>query len=80
VERQNVTLAIPKDLLRRARLLAVESNSSLSGLLVRALEDSVVRATRYADAHHAHEIILEEGLELGLNERIRWSRDELHRR
>ncbi len=41
---QNVTLAIPKDVLRKAKILAVQKNTSLSGLLTQTLIDLVAGA------------------------------------
>jgi predicted transcriptional regulator len=80
MERQNVTLALPKDLLRRAKIMAVEENSSLSRLLTTALADMVDRRERYRDARHTHLTILAEGYDMGLNGKISWSRDDLHER
>ena len=36
---QNVTLSIPKDILRKAKILAVQKNTSLSGLLTQTLTE-----------------------------------------
>ncbi|MBI2357305.1 MAG: hypothetical protein HYV04_00035, partial [Deltaproteobacteria bacterium] len=43
VEKQNVTLSIPKDVLREAKHLAVDRGISLSGFLVEALEERAKR-------------------------------------
>src|SRR4030067_291332 len=44
---QNVTLAIPKDILRKAKILAVQKNISLSGLLTQTLADLVAHQEAY---------------------------------
>lgn len=80
MERQNVTLALPKDLLRRAKLVAVDANSSLSRLLADALRDLVERRERYGEARHMHLTILAEGFDMGLKGEIEWSRDDIHER
>ena len=80
MERQNVTLSIPKDVLRRAKLLAVERGTSLSGLLVQALQDAVVRADRYDRARKRHLASLEEVMDLGTEGKATWRREELHGR
>ena len=36
---QNITLSIPKNVLRKAKILAVRKNISLSGLLTQTLSD-----------------------------------------
>ena len=47
---QNVTLAIPKDVLRKAKILAVQKNTSLSGLLTQTLADLVSHQEAYEQA------------------------------
>lgn len=54
MDKQNVTLSIPKELLRKAKILAVEQNTSLSGLLTETLTDIVARADEYAKAGERH--------------------------
>jgi hypothetical protein len=44
---QNVTLAIPKNVLRKAKILAVQKNTSLSGLLTQTLVDLVAHQEAY---------------------------------
>ena len=39
MEKQNATLSLPKALLREAKILSVERETSLSQLLVEALQD-----------------------------------------
>ena len=78
MDKQNVTLALPKDLLRRARLVAVEERSSLSRLLADALQDIVRKRETYRDARHLHLAILDQGFEMGLNGESAGSRDALY--
>ncbi len=80
MEKQNVTLAVPKETLRKARLLAVERNTSLSALLVEAIEEVVAKADTYELAKEQHLAMLEQGFNLGSNGQITWSREELHER
>ena len=80
MEKQNVTLSIPKETLRKARLLAVERNTSLSSLLVEAIEEIVAKADAYELAKEQHLAILKEGYNLGTYGNITWSREELHER
>ena len=42
METQNITLALPKDVLLKVKLLAVKRNTSVSGLLTQTLERLVL--------------------------------------
>lgn len=77
---QNITLAIPKEILRKAKLIAVQHKTSLSGLLTRALEDVVMREESYHKAKKRHVSILKKGSDLGTKGRASWSREDLHAR
>lgn len=80
MERQNVTLSIPKDLLLKAKHLAVNRGSSLSGWLTETLEDIVAREEDYTEARNRQEHLLEKGLKLGLYGKVSWPREEVHER
>jgi hypothetical protein len=75
---QNVTLAIPKDILRKAKILAVQKSTSLSGLLTQTLADLVSHQEAYEQARQRNLALLERGLDLGTQGKITWKRDELH--
>ena len=77
---QNVTLAIPKDVLRKAKILAVQKNTSLSGLLTQTLADLVSHQEAYEQARLRNLALLERELDLGTQGKITWKRDELHER
>ena len=80
MERQNVTLSIPKEILKKAKMLAVEQDTSLSGLLTRVLTETVEQHEEYALARVAHLALLEEGMDLGTDGKIAWERESLHDR
>ena len=77
---QNVTLAIPKDILRKAKILAVQKNTSLSGLLTQTLVEIVSRDEGYQQARQRNLAILASGFDLGTQGQITWKREELHDR
>lgn len=77
---QNVTLAIPKDVLRKAMILAVQKNTSLSGLLTQALVDLVTQQNAYEQACLRNLALLQRGLGLGTQGQVPWKRDDLHER
>ena len=77
---QNVTLAIPRDILRKAKILAVQKNTSLSGLLTQALVDLVAHQEAYEQARRRNLDLLDHGFDLGTQGSISWKREELHER
>ena len=80
-ELRNVTLTLPADILRRARHLAVERGLSLSRLLAEELEQLVVKDDEYEAAQKRALARMRKGFDLGFkDQRIPWSRDELHER
>lgn len=80
MDRQNVTLSVPKDVLVKAKLIAVKRQTSLSGLLTETLEDLVKADGAYAAARERQLRLMEEGLDLGTYGRPLATRDELHER
>lgn len=80
METQNVTLAIPKKILRTAKQLALDRQTSLSRLLVGLIEDLVATENRYELARQRHLALLHQGFDLGGEGRPRASREELHER
>jgi hypothetical protein len=77
---QNVTLAIPKDILRKAKILAVRRNTSLSGLLTQTLAEMVSRDEGYEQARLHNMQMLNSGIDLGTQGSITVKREELHER
>ncbi len=80
MDAQNITLSIPKDLLRKAKLIAVQRGTSVSGLLSQALENLVRQEDTYADAKRRHLNWLGQAADLGTGGQISTRRDELHER
>ncbi len=79
-DRQNVTLSLPKPLLRKAKILAVERQTSLSGLLAGALETLVRDQDEYERAKERALSYMRNARDLGTKGRITWTRDSLHER
>lgn len=80
MERQNITLSLPKALLRKAKTLAVMQDRSLSDLLRKTLEEKVKEETGYQKASRRQLAVIEKGFDLGTQGKITISRDELHER
>ncbi len=77
---QNITLSIPKDVLKKIKHIAVEKNTSVSGLLTQQLLEIAAKDDNYkrAKANQLH--FLKKGFDLGIEEKITWKRDELYDR
>ncbi|MCW5875998.1 MAG: hypothetical protein KIS85_03860 [Anaerolineales bacterium] len=80
MEKQNVTLALPKELLQKAKLLAVKRKTSLSALLASTLAEVVNKDEGYDAGKQRYLKWLEEGRDLGTKGEITWTRDDLHER
>lgn len=80
MERQNVTLSLPKSLLRKAKAVAVSKEKSLSELMRESLEEKVREETGYQRAKEKHTKLLMKGFDLGTKGHFRISREELHER
>ncbi len=78
MQRQNVTLSLPKDLLRKAKVIAASQDKSLSELLRESIEDKVREANGYKKARTRQRKLLKDGLNLGTNGHISITREELH--
>ncbi len=80
METQNITLALPKALVRKAKIIAVERHTSLSGLLRQLLAEAVEQEDNYVQAQHRHLDALHRGADLGTGGTAHWRREELHER
>lgn len=76
--KQNITLTVDKDLIRKARILAAERSTSISGLLAVELERIVGERDRYEKAKNAAIAELRRGYDLGGGALP--SRDEVYER
>jgi len=80
MEKQNVTLSLPKLLLKKAKVVAASREKSLSELLRESLEQKVREANGYKKARQRQLKLLKEGLDLGTKGDIATTRDEVHER
>ena len=80
MERQNITLSMPRALLKKAKTMAVMEGRSLSELLRITLEEKIKRETGYRSAKSRQISLMEKGFNLGTKGRISISREELHER
>ena len=80
METQNVTLAIPKQVLSDARLLVMKRQTSLSALVTQMLAEMVVEETGYTKARDHHLGLLNANLDLGTRGVIGRTREDVHER
>jgi hypothetical protein len=80
MERQNVTLSLPKRLLKKAKVTAAQQEKSLSELMREALEQRINQSGEYDKAKKRHLRLLERGFDLGSRGELAFSREELHDR
>jgi hypothetical protein len=80
MEKQNVTLSLPKDILRNAKAAAAINDKSLSAFLLEALKDKLEESRDYDAAMRRQMKGLKRGLPLGTGGQITWTREELHER
>lgn len=77
---QNITLSLPRRLLRRLKIVAARRETSVSGLITGLIEDIVSREDEYEEARKSAATRLKRGWDLGTGGRASWTRDELHER
>ena len=76
--KQNVTISISPDTVRKARILAARRSTSISGLLAEEIEKLVGAEEAWERSERSALALLEQGFHLG--GRIAVGRDELHER
>lgn len=76
--KQNITLSLEKDLIKKGKIIASKKETSLSRLLSDFLTQIINEEERYELSKRKALQILKKGYHLG--GRISWSRDELHER
>ena len=80
MDKQNVTLSLPRSLLKKAKTLAVMKDKSLSELLRETLEEKVNKETGYQKAKSRQIAFMEKGIDLGTQGKITVPREDLHER
>jgi len=74
----NITLKLDRELLRRAKVIAAERDTSVSALVAEQLEKAVRERDGYEQAKRRALVTLKKGFDLGYKPPA--SRDELHDR
>lgn len=79
MDTRNITLTLPADLVRRARVLAAERDTSVSALVVELLQQHMDDATDEDPLWVIEEAAMATGIGMRVGD-ITWTRDELHER
>ena len=77
-DRQNLTISLSRQVVRKAKILAARRETSISGLLAQEIESLVGEDEAYERAERQATALLDRGFHMG--RLIRASRDELHER
>jgi hypothetical protein len=75
--KQNLTVSLERETLRKAKILAAKRGTSVSGLVASQLRETVEEDDRYESARRAALALLERGFHMGGQ---RLNRDDLHER
>jgi hypothetical protein len=78
MSKQNLTVSLPQQTIRKAKVLAARRESSISGLIAEQIEILVGEDEAYQRAERQATALLDQGFHLGGV--IRASRDEWHQR
>jgi len=76
--KQNVTISLSREVIKKAKILAARRETSISGLLAQEIELLVGEEEAYEQAERQARALLEKGFHMGGV--VRASRDELHER
>lgn len=78
METQNITLAVPKEAIHRAKMMAVRHRTSLSKLLTNFIIEMTTEDEKYEVAKRRSLALMEKGFDMGTKGKITWTREELH--
>lgn len=76
---RNLTLTLPVDLVRRAKVVAATRDTSISGLVAEFLERLTREEDDYAELWREERRLMETGLPMGVGH-VTWTRDDVHER
>jgi hypothetical protein len=76
---RNITLTMPEELVRRAKIAAAERDTSVSALVAEYFEALVQQEDGYDLMWAEEERLMQDGLPMRVGE-ITWSRADLHER
>ena len=78
MEKQNITLSLPKEILKKGKMLATKRGISLNQLVRELLQMTAENEEGYRISADRQIKQMEEGIPLGTKGKISWKRDELY--
>ncbi|MFC1824084.1 DUF6364 family protein [Thermodesulfobacteriota bacterium] len=76
--KQNITLSIDKEIIKKGKVIAAQKDTSISKMLGDQLREIVEKEDQYEAAKRGAMQVLKEGFHLG--GRIDWKREDLYER
>ena len=80
MEKQNITLSLPKETLKKGKILAAKKGVSLNELIRELLQRTAENEEGYRISADQQIKRMKGGIRLGTKGKISWQRDELHQR
>jgi hypothetical protein len=80
MEKQNITLSLPKEILKKGKMFAAKKGISLNELVRELLQITTESEEGYRTAGDRQVKRMKEGIQLGTKGEISWKRDQLHQR
>jgi hypothetical protein len=80
VEKQNITLSLPREILKKGKVLAARKGISLNELVRELLQANTENDGEYQASAGRQIKRMKEGIQLGTKGKITWKRDQLHQR
>ena len=76
--KQNITLSIEKDIIKKSKIIAAQKDTSISKMLSEQLKQIIDREEQYEAAKRSALQTLKKGFRLG--DKITWKREDLYER
>jgi len=80
MEKQNITLSLPREILKKGKMLAAKKGISLNELVRELLQMTAENEEGYHTSADRQIKRMKEGMALGTKGKIPWQRDELYQR
>jgi len=80
MEKQNITLSLPREILKKGKMLAAKKGISLNELVRELLQMTAENEEGYRISADRQIRRMKGGIALGTKGKISWQRDELHQR
>lgn len=80
MEKQNITLSLPREIMKKGKMLAAPNGISLNALVKELLQAAAENQEEYRTSGERQLKWMKEGIPLGTKGKISWKRDQLYQR